>query len=88
MALWDAYWKFEPWGDGYFRDALINQRIDCMTSMYAAKGGQKYDIQDLSHYMPQDWAFKNPEPQGKSGDLNSAHRKAAHRFPTADHKDT
>lgn len=87
LALWEAFYRFEPWGADYERSAMQMHLADANMSMLAATVGQKRKTLLLKDFMPRDWAGHTPlpstKPKGRK-QLRAAQQICAAMFPTAD----
>lgn len=88
LALWEAFYRTEPWGDEYQRWALQAQLLDESVSMSAAKAGVKRKPHQMKDFMPAEWiGHKRTKRKikGKTkGRMMIAHNRIAASFPTAD----
>ena len=55
LALWEAYYRYEPFGDEWLKHAQQCSVISNVTSMVAASVGVKSKPPALSTFMPESW---------------------------------
>jgi len=53
LAIWEAYYKVEPWGSEWERSAMVTASVT--NTVAACHGVKKKDMSDLQDYMPADW---------------------------------
>jgi len=55
LALWAAFYRVEPWGNGYERTAAISSLLSANLAMAAASCGSEMTIQPTGDFMPSNW---------------------------------
>lgn len=52
MLLWRAFYRLEPFGDEYLRDAMIAREVASVRSFIAAGSGVEVRVPPIRAYMP------------------------------------
>ena len=66
VALWEAYWRLEPWGLPWHRAAGSVMKLDQILEVilsWATGGKSKYKARQFKHWMPGDWADSSERPE-------------------------
>lgn len=87
LALWEAFYRVEPWGDDYARSAIQSQLTDSLTSVVAASYGVERKHLAMKDFMPGNWDNWQAQTKKKpKSNIAVAHKMIATRFPTADRR--
>ena len=83
LAIWQAFYRVEPWGNDYERSAVTNALLNAVLAMIGATNGQEIKTHGIDDYMPGDWTHrKKPVRLGRKAVQASKNAMAA-LFPTA-----
>lgn len=78
LALWQAFYRIEPWGRDYERDAILSMMVSQVSSFIAAGNGAKVKPIPMADFMPAEWI--QPTQQTDESSIKSAEMSIAARF--------
>ncbi|QDV86915.1 phage tail assembly protein T [Stieleria magnilauensis] len=84
LALWQAFYRIEPWGAEFHRSATQASLASAAISMAAAANGQKIEIQEFGSFMPSDWIGESKRKKRTKQAVNQSVKALSGMFPTAD----
>jgi hypothetical protein len=85
LAIWQAFYRFEPWGADMEQAANMQTQISGLIAMYASAHGADAKPQPITDFMPADWeGARKPKPKKpKRKAIQAAKAICQSLFPSA-----
>lgn len=78
LAVWEAFYMLEPWGQDYQRDAIISAQLSALSCSVAASHGAKQKPIPVQDFMPANW--HRPPVQANENSIKAAEKAFAAKW--------